>query len=229
MTGLVTYAGCPKRFYWSEVDRLPRRHSPAARRGVEVHRRIELHNRGAVPLEEAGEDLYDLDPVGDRGSGGDPFGAFRRSRFAETSPLLVETPFDLAIGQGRVRGRIDAVYPLPPDAWEVVDFKSGVPFESPAARVQLEAYAVAITEVGLSDVPDRLRVTFAYLGDGLTEISEDVDAQWLDEARGHLEELMEAISAERFQPTPSPACQRCDFLRFCPAGREYLASAPPSA
>ena len=46
VTGLVTYADCPKRFYWSEVDRLPRRPSSAARRGVELHRRIELYSRG---------------------------------------------------------------------------------------------------------------------------------------------------------------------------------------
>ena len=36
VTGLVTYATCPKRYYWSEVDRLPRRPGPAARRGDPV-------------------------------------------------------------------------------------------------------------------------------------------------------------------------------------------------
>ncbi|MFZ0013388.1 MAG: ATP-dependent helicase, partial [Acidimicrobiia bacterium] len=37
VTSLVTYAQCPKRFYWSDVDPLPRRRNPAAVRGSEIH------------------------------------------------------------------------------------------------------------------------------------------------------------------------------------------------
>jgi hypothetical protein len=59
VTGLVTYASCPRRYYWSEVDRLPRRPSAAARRGVDVHRRIELHSLGRLPLFDLDSDSYD--------------------------------------------------------------------------------------------------------------------------------------------------------------------------
>jgi DNA helicase II / ATP-dependent DNA helicase PcrA len=41
VTGLVTYARCPKQFYWSVVRPLPRRSSAAARLGTEIHRWIE--------------------------------------------------------------------------------------------------------------------------------------------------------------------------------------------
>ncbi|MBT8208775.1 MAG: ATP-dependent helicase, partial [Acidimicrobiia bacterium] len=37
VTGLVTYATCPRRFYWSEIDRLPRKPAESKRRGVELH------------------------------------------------------------------------------------------------------------------------------------------------------------------------------------------------
>ena len=87
--GLVTYAACPKRFYWSEVDRLPRRPRRAMQRGVQLHRRIELHNRGKVPLEEASPDLYDLAPAEDAGRVDTGFTAFLGSRFAAQRPLLV--------------------------------------------------------------------------------------------------------------------------------------------
>jgi DNA helicase-2/ATP-dependent DNA helicase PcrA len=222
VTGLVTYATCPQRFYWSEVDRLPRRPSPAARRGVELHRRIELHNRGAMALEWDESELYDLAP-GEGGDGGaDPFESFAASRFGTRRPAFVEIPFDLALDAGRVRGRIDAIY-SDGGEWEIVDFKSGIARNEPARRVQLEAYAVAASEVGFGAVrPSRLRVTFAYLGDGLEEISEAVDDAWLAAARAHLDLLAAGAAAEQYATTPSPACGNCDFLRFCDPGKSFL-------
>ncbi len=225
VTGLVTYAQCPLRFRWSEVDRLPRRPSAAARRGVDVHRRIELHNRGAVALDEADEGFYDVAPgegAGERPGAG-AYEAFRDSRFAAARPRLVETPFDLALEAGRVRGRIDAVYEPEPGEWEIVDFKSGARRDSAAARVQLEAYALAATEAGFApEAPERLRVTFAYLGGGLEEVSEEVDDAWLAEARGHLEGLLGGAAAGDFLAAPSAACAGCDFLRFCDAGQAQV-------
>ncbi len=221
VTGLVTYATCPKRFYWSEVDRLPRRPSPAARRGVELHRRIELHNRGAIALEYDTEDLYDLTPGegSERTAGG--FETFLGSRFAGKRPAFVEVPFDLALDAGRVRGRIDAIY-TEDDDWEIVDFKSGRPTNDPARRVQLEAYAVAATDVPFAaSPPASLRVTFAYLGDGVTEVSEPVDDAWVGRARSHLEELAGGAASERYEPEPSEACPGCDFLRFCDEGQAF--------
>ncbi|MDP8958700.1 MAG: PD-(D/E)XK nuclease family protein [Actinomycetota bacterium] len=226
VTGLVTYATCPRRFYWSEVDRLPRRFSAAARRGVELHRRIELHLRGAIPFEEAEEDNYDLSPD-ERSPGAaplhDPFSAFQQSRFAGQQPLFIEAPFDLKVGRGRVRGRVDAIYPAPHGGWEVVDFKSGRPTGDLPAKVQLESYALAAREAGFAPrPPDRLTVTFAYFRDGPQEASEEVDRPWLESARRHLEELVGAIEQERYEATPSQACGTCDFLKFCRPGREWM-------
>lgn len=227
VTGLVTYASCPRRYFWSEVDRLPRRAGTAARRGVDVHRRIELHHRGAVPLEELSVDLYDTvwghdeTPTGDVG---DPFEVFAGSRFAGDTPVLVESPFEVSLDAGiRIRGRIDAVYDHG-DRWEVVDFKSGRPRNDAARLVQLQAYAVAVEEVPFGlERPEGLEVTFAYLGAGqLVEEVHEVDAGWMESARRRLRELGTGIAEETWDPIPSEACGRCDFLRFCPAGRAFL-------
>ncbi len=226
VTGLVTYARCPLQFQWSEVDRLPRRPSAAARRGAEVHRKIELHNRGALALEDADEGFYDL-PEAEAAPGSvsaaAAFAAFLESRFADDRPLLVEAPFDLEVGAGRVRGRIDAVYEPAPGTWEIVDFKSGRPSGDPANRVQLEAYAVAAHDIDLAaERPTRVQVTFAYLGDGLAETTEVVDEPWLDGARAHLDQLVTAAAAGEFPAMPGPACASCDFVRFCADGRAWL-------
>jgi DNA helicase-2/ATP-dependent DNA helicase PcrA len=223
VTGLVTYAQCPKRFYWSQVDPLPRGRNPAAARGTELHRRIELHQRGHVPFEEMSDDLYDQAPdeVG-TASGG--YTAYEQSRFAENKAALVEAPFTLGLDAGlKVRGRIDAIY-RKAGSWEIVDFKSGRPSEDPSRLTQLQAYAVASQEVDFGiPGPDDVEVTFAYLGGGLTEETFRANQDWLSEARRSLRELAEGIRSEKWDPAPGEWCQNCDFLRFCPAGRAQVA------
>lgn len=228
VTSLVTLAGCPQRFRWTEVDPLPRRPSPSLQRGVEVHRRIELNGRGQIPLEDLSVDLYDavesLGPVATTAMTAattPPYDVYLGSRFAESRPLLIEAPIDLRITPGRVRGRIDAIYANGADTWEIVDFKSGSNRNDPTAMVQLEAYAVAVTEGAVApNPPSSLRVTFAYLGGGkLEEVVTEVDAAWIAAARGHLEQLVKQAAGPEFPPRPSAACRHCDFLIFCEAGK----------
>jgi DNA helicase-2/ATP-dependent DNA helicase PcrA len=225
-TGLVTYATCPKRYHWTSVDPLPRRSSDAARRGTEIHRRIELHNLGIVPLEEVSDTTYDLTFDGDDSRGGDPYSVFESSRYAQLRPLLTEVPFDLRARSGRVRGRIDAVYPLDDDGWEIVDFKSGRSRVDGPGLVQLQTYALAIADIDFGlNPPSRTRASFVYLGGEHVEVRTHViDDDWMEHAATTVEGLLEAIGRGEWQPTPSEACVQCDFLRFCPAGREFVES-----
>ncbi|HXV72210.1 MAG TPA: ATP-dependent DNA helicase [Acidimicrobiia bacterium] len=220
VTGLVTYAQCPKRFYWADIDPLPRRRNPAAVRGSEIHRRIELHQRGQVPFDDLEPDLYD---VIDEHSRPGAFSVYETSRFATRTAEFVEAPFTFALDNGyKVRGRIDAIY-TDGRRWEVVDFKTGRPKKDPNRMVQLEAYAVAIEEVPFADhKPDTLDVTFAYLGGGLAEVTARADQNWVANARGHLESLTAKIEAGVFDPTPGEWCRNCDFLQFCDAGLQEV-------
>ncbi len=225
VTGLVTMAQCPQRFFWSEVEPLPRRQAPAMRRGIKVHRLIELHGRGEMPLEEFSEDLYDVTEADlPSGDGPDPYQVYLDSRFADSKPRYVEAPIDLGLPAGRVRGRVDAVYEPAPGHWEIVDFKSGRNKNSSSALVQLEAYAIAAADGALSpQAPERITVTFAYLGGGaVEEVTVDVDEEWLEEARDHLDRLLSSAAGPEWPQTPSDACVSCDFLRFCEAGRRRV-------
>lgn len=220
VTGMVTYAGCPRQFYWSEVDRLPRRRSEAAVAGTEVHRRIELFQKGNIPIEEISAQIYDVPDDGFRPGA---YRTFESSRFARAPAARVEAPFTMSIRSGlSIRGRIDAIY-ADGGHWEVVDFKSGRPSVDPAKIVQLEAYAVACDLVDFElGERDSLQATFAYLGDGLIEETHRVDGEWMTSARSHLDELADGIIAESFEATPSDRCHGCDFLRFCEPGRRHL-------
>lgn len=230
VTGLVTYADCPKRYFWSEIDRLPRRASARARRGTVLHRRIELHNRGMIPFEELREELYDrtpdeVDEALPESTGGG-WRAFIESPYANLTPVYVEAPFEVHLSPDvRIRGRVDAVYPYRDGGWEIVDFKSGRRSRRASAGVQLQAYAVAACGAGLgAPAPEPLRVSFVYLGGGLEVAAQEVDGPWLEQARNRIDALIEGIRSERFDPSPSGACRTCDFQQFCEEGRQFLAS-----
>lgn len=228
VTGLVTYAACPRRYYWSEVDRLPRRPSPAARKGVDVHRRIELHGLGHVPMSDLVPDAYDLlDGETELTGGRDPYQTYLSSDYARRRPLKVEMAFQFETAVGlAVRGRIDAVYPHG-GGWEIVDFKSGRRRDDPWRGVQLQAYAVASRRVDFGlDSPEELAVSFVYLGDGVDVSRHEIDAAWLDKAESTVESLAAGIAAAKFAPVPSEACRSCEFSRFCPAGTAWLEVIP---
>ena len=228
VTGLVTLAQCPLRYYWSEVDRLPRRPSPALRHGIEVHRKIELHNRGAISFDDLNDDLYDA-PIETDGEPAairtDTFDTFLSSRFADMTPRFIETPIDLKLGSARIRGRIDAVYENEDGSWEIVDYKSGRSRTDSTTFVQLEAYAIAAREGAVAPQhPADLKVTFLYLGGAEPEeISVSADEDWLESSASHLHALTEQAAGTEFPATPSAACRHCDFTRFCDAGKAYLA------
>jgi DNA helicase-2/ATP-dependent DNA helicase PcrA len=227
VTGLVTLARCPLQFRWAFVERLPRRPSPALRRGVLFHRSVELHNLGKVPLADLDEIAYDMPSHGrDEAAvtGNDPYDVFLDSRFADQRARFAEVPIDLGFGAVRVRGRIDAVYEPAPGRWEIVDYKSGRPSDDPALDVQLQVYAIAAADGAVAEpVPDEMSVTFAFFGGGeYAQRSIDVDDVWLRAARERVEELSGRFEQDEFEATPSDACHRCDFASFCEAGRAFL-------
>ena len=241
VTGLVTYARCPKQFYWSVVRPLPRRSSAAARMGTEIHRWIE---------QRAGRQLRFLEPDGSvagAGTDGEPDPAhphddgpptgsrpgdtgavvdrlkasFLASPWAALDPVRVEAPFVLTLGAHLVRGRVDAVYERD-GRLELVDFKTGRPHADTdgGASVQLDLYGLAALHAWESD-PGRLRTTYCWLrtdGPPVVE-SSDWDESVLDRVRVRVAGTLDALAAGRFGPSPGRWCTGCDFQGVCPEGQ----------
>jgi DNA helicase-2/ATP-dependent DNA helicase PcrA len=220
--GVIEYARCPKRFYWSVVRPLPRFSGPAARIGTEIHRWIERQSRGQATLLEI-DDVPDLtaeELAGQPGKLRDLRQSFLASRFADKVPLFAERPFLLSVDGFTIRGRIDAIYGEPEGPWEVVDYKTGSrpDIGDPIARLQLDVYALACLDVWRKRA-EELTLTYLYLASG-TESTHRVE----DEAavRDRLSEWLAGIGEGRFEPTPGPQCRWCDFLPFCDAGRRHV-------
>jgi CRISPR/Cas system-associated exonuclease Cas4 (RecB family) len=221
VTSIVTYAQCPKKFYWSFVRPLPRRSSAAARIGTIVHSWIEQEGRGQIALVDPSA-FEERPPAPDDDIIQSLKKAFENSRFHGKTPVMAERAISLVVGDHIVQGRMDAIFERAGGGWEIVDWKSGRgPEEEGAERWQLDLYALAAQEIW-GKKPDELTVTFVYLGD---QTERSYPARAADEIRDELEEALTSIAEGRFEATPGPRkCAFCDFKRDCVEGRAYLAA-----
>ncbi|KQB87568.1 ATP-dependent helicase [Corynebacterium lowii] len=77
--------------------------------------------------------------------------AFLESEWAQRTPVYVEHPFEVSIGEAVVRGRVDAIFQdQETGEWIIVDWKTGAPPMGPqrrAAEIQLAVYRVALSEL----------------------------------------------------------------------------------
>ncbi|MGB6208815.1 3'-5' exonuclease, partial [Mycobacterium sp.] len=99
--------------------------------------------------------------------------AFLASPWAARTPVDVEVPFEMAIGDTVVRGRIDAVFADPDGGATVVDWKTGEPPRGPEATrqaaIQLAVYRLAWA--ALRGCPESLvRTAFHYVRSGVTVV-----------------------------------------------------------
>ena len=237
VSSMVQLSRCPKQFYWTVVRPLPRRPSAAARRGQHIHRWIEIRSVGQGRLDDP-EEPVDLAPeeIGDPVPAYEPAGpavplerklknAWQASRFSDMIPRFTEQPFVLALPGGLlVRGRIDAVYVHEDGTWELVDYKTGrEPDAADAvARLQLAIYSLAAQEIWKVD-PGRLKLTYFYLSSGRAD---PIPATELTTTGDDLTAMFGQVQAGRFEPRPGAICGSCDFLRFCDAGKEHVATTP---
>jgi len=150
---------------------VPRPPAPIARRGTAFHTWLEQRWQKQALL-----DVDELPGAADAGADDAEFtelrAAFEASEWAARTPVDVEVPFEMTIGDRVVRGRMDAVFADGPD-WIVVDWKTGSPPSGPAAAaaaVQLAAYRLAWAR--LVGIPDdqlhRVRAAFHYVRAGET-------------------------------------------------------------
>ncbi len=175
VSGLVDLARDPDGALRRLTRRLPARPEPHALLGNAFHewvqrfygaeRLFDLADLpGAADTETAQADAEELAALQE---------AFLASPWASRTPVAVEVPFEMAVGDTVVRGRIDAAFAEPDGGATVVDWKTGEPPRGPeAARhaaIQLGVYRLAWA--GLSGCPESLvRTAFHYVRSGTTVV-----------------------------------------------------------
>jgi DNA helicase II / ATP-dependent DNA helicase PcrA len=223
---VLTYARCPRDFYWSVVRPLPSAPKPAARLGTMVHRLLERRAR-SLP------DLLDSDELdGDRVGGHvDPELIERATRnlaatrYADLPPPDAEVGVVFRIGAWVVRGRIDAIFrtptaaahgegvdgPGPATEVELVDWKTGREVDQTEGGLdQLAVYALALRELG--ELPEgRCTVAYCYLGGDLPVLeTRALGPADLDQQRTRLETILSALEQGNYQRACGRShCETC--------------------
>ncbi|WP_425436417.1 ATP-dependent helicase [Mycobacterium numidiamassiliense] len=177
VSGLVDLARDPAGAAQRLMHRLPARPDPHALLGNAFHEWVQQFY-GTEWL----FDLSDLpgavdSDVGDTRELAALQEAFTASRWAARTPVAVEVPFEMPIGDTVVRGRIDAVFADPDGGATVVDWKTGEPPHGPEAMrqaaVQLAVYRLAWS--ALTGCPhSSVRTAFHYVRTGTTVIPEEL-------------------------------------------------------
>lgn len=161
--------------------RLPSRPDPQALLGTAFHdwvqryfsaeRLFDLDDLpGAVDAElgqSVAEELADLQA------------AFALSAWAARTPIDIEVPFDMVLGDRVIRGRIDAVFADADGGYTVLDWKTGDPPTTPETlrtkAIQLAVYRLAWSSI--QGVPvDSVRAVFHYVRAGQTVAPTDLPA-----------------------------------------------------
>ena len=225
---IETYRGCPLRYKFARVLRVPQEPTLNQRFGILVHQVLERYHQLAI---ESLDGLLELLEAGWR-RGGFSYSdeelqlrtkagtALRRyhQRVAEqpVEPVWFERAFSFKIGAHTLRGRVDRVDRLAHGGYELIDYKTGRPRSASALRedVQLSLYAVGAREAW--DLDATQQAYLYVLDDEKVHVpSSEIDADWIADT---VEQVAGGILAQDFEPTPSyTVCSMCDYRIACPA------------
>jgi DNA helicase-2/ATP-dependent DNA helicase PcrA len=224
---VVTYRGCPLRYKFARVLRIPTEPTLNQRFGIVVHQVLERYHSAE---EQTLGLMMELLEAAWRRSGIGEGEQERRLRVMaraalvryherlgeeDLRPLWFERSFAFDLGPHHVRGRVDRVDALPDGSYELVDYKTGHARTAAELRddIQLSLYAIAAREAWQLESS---RQSYYYLLDDRRVAVPRAESgeEWVREA---VLAVGEGILAQDFEPTPSPAvCALCDYRIVCP-------------
>ena len=229
-----TYRGCPLRYKFARVLRIPTEQTQNQRFGIVVHQVLERYHS------TSGETLSQLLELFKESWRRSAFGTsehelelrakalaaltlyHERLHGQDSEPVWFERPFAFRLGPHHLRGRVDRVDRLAGgtgDEYELIDYKTSRPktVEQLQDDIQLSLYALAAREAwGL----EASRQAYYYVLDDL-KVPVPRDDEDAEAVKDSVLAAGEGILGQRFEPTPShAACSICDYRIVCPAAEK---------
>ncbi len=150
---------------------MPSHTARVARQGTEFHTWIERHFESSVLFDddifdgELHEDASDIPAERTSANLKKLQDAWLESEWGNRQPISVEEGFETVIEGVLLRGRIDAIYRIDADRYEVVDWKTGKVKDAEdlaSAAIQLAMYRLAYSK--LHDIPlENISAAFHYI------------------------------------------------------------------
>jgi DNA helicase-2/ATP-dependent DNA helicase PcrA len=235
---IETYRGCPLRYKFARVLKIPSAQTLNQRFGIAVHQVLERYHAAdrqsmgspigqhttLVAMMELFESCWRRGGFGESEIERELHGKARaalvlyhqRLEAHEAEPVWFERSFSFKLGPHHLRGRVDRVDRLPDGRHELIDYKTSRPktAQQLGEDVQLSLYAVGARESW--EVEAELLSYYYVLDDLKVPVpSATMDPDWIATV---VAEVGAAIMAQRFEPTPSPrVCGMCDYRIACPA------------
>lgn len=229
-----TYRSCPARFRFAYVDRLPGKPGPHLSFGTSVHAALESFYDRKLPEAPTEDELLDLLYEGWDSTGfvdvpreeqlryyrhaQDVMRRYHR-RVADTYRLPADTEvwFELPVGErALVVGSIDRVDVDDAGGLHIVDYKTNRKVKDQArvaGSLQLAIYALACEHL-YGRLPETVCLDFVVPG---VEVRVGTDRIDLAAARTAIDETVEGVLDEAYEPRPTRLCDWCDFRAVCPA------------
>ena len=248
------YLGCPLKYRFQYVDKIPRPWRVAAMSfGTSIHAAVEWFHRqrmvGGMPTAEQVERMFEadwyaqnLEPLvfSDRESrdgllekGRAMLRLYVSEQETHPAPAFVEQPFEVEVHDPetgevfdlRLRGFIDLVE----QDGTIVDLKTaGRSLEAGGLErhLQLSCYALA-SLIATGSVPKlRLDMLYKTVRPRLERLETTRTTNELAWTAQLIREVALAIQTEHFFPNPSWRCQECEYFAHCQRWRGY---APPKS
>jgi len=148
--------------------------------------------------------------------GRDQLTRFLRSPLAKPGGEILHTEnnFSFAIGETKVRSKMDRLDRIGNNDVAVVDYKTGKPKTQEDAddSLQLSIYALAARHMGFTAAS----LVFISLGNCTAVASSRTPVQ-LKKAENKVVEVATKIAAGDFEPKPGMLCNGCSYHSICPA------------
>jgi len=160
---------------------------------------------------------------------------FLRSPLAKPGGEILHTEnnFSFAIGETKVRSKMDRLDRIGDHEVAIVDYKTGKPKTQEDAddSLQLSIYALAARHMGFTAAS----LVFISL-ENCTAVASSRTAADLTKTEGKVVDVAANIAAGEFEPKPGMVCNGCSYHSICPAheveapcGREQSVSPQPKS
>jgi len=241
-SALETFKRCPLKFKFGYVDKIKTPKRKEAIFGTLLHSALKiLHEPGLmIPTEEEIlkyiSDNWDAKIYTDEQESALAFAQaikIMKDYYAKNYPsqfnvVALETLFEAPIQIGQdlhlITGKIDRIDKTPEGLFEVIDYKTSKKMPSQQAvdkDLQLSIYHLGVANRWPSLAKERrpIKVSLYYLrhGEKLSSARTARDLEAItEEAIKSIETIKQAQQAVKFDATPNPLCDWCEYQRLCP-------------
>ena len=232
-SSVKTYKDCPLKFKFNKILSVPTKGKTYFDLGSSVHKVAELvtkkQKEGIEPTEKLAFDIlekeWNSNAYETKTKEKQDYELAKKMVLTfldwvknnPNKPIDVEKSFKITIGDIPFYGSIDRVEVTPEGEYEIIDFKTGSDYENKKSireDFQMNIYALGVEKM-YGKLPKKASLFYIKKE---KVIQYEIDAKQVELVKSIIEEKVQQILKEEFEPTPSyKTCNWCDYQPICDA------------